>query len=55
MDPQRHAPAPTALEIDQIDRLVRTTPVAWTLSTLGALICYFQFNESFAGSGRRML
>ncbi|MDP3251776.1 MAG: hybrid sensor histidine kinase/response regulator [Hydrogenophaga sp.] len=51
MDPQRHAPAPTALEIDQIDRLVRTTPVAWTLSTLGALICYFQFNESFAGSG----
>lgn len=51
MEPQRPAPAPTALEIDQIDRLVRTTPVAWTLSTLGALICYFQFNESYPGSG----
>lgn len=47
----RSAPVPTALEIDQIDRLVRTTPVAWTLSTLGALICYFQFTGPYVGSG----
>ncbi len=46
MDSPRSAPTPTPLEIDQIDRLVRTTPVAWTLSTLGALICYFQFVEA---------
>ena len=49
MNGHRSAPAPTALEIDQIDRLVRTTPVAWTLSTLGALICYFQYVESLPG------
>lgn len=39
-------PAPTTLEIEQIDHLVRTTPVAWLLSTLSALICYFQFAEA---------
>jgi signal transduction histidine kinase len=43
MDWQRRPRDPTALEIEQIDQLVRTTPVAWLLSTLGALICYFQF------------
>ncbi len=47
--PDRVPAAPTALEIDQIDRLVRTTPVAWLLSTLGALICYFQFADSHPG------
>ncbi len=50
MDGPRSAPVPSALEIDQIDRLVRTTPAAWTLSTLGALICYFQFAWSHPGS-----
>lgn len=49
-DRPRSNPTPTALEIDQIDRLVRTTPVAWTLSTLGALICYFQYVEDHPGS-----
>jgi signal transduction histidine kinase len=51
MDGLRSPPAPSALEIDQIDRLVRTTPAAWTLSTLGALICYFQFVGSHPDAG----
>ncbi|MDP2074125.1 hybrid sensor histidine kinase/response regulator [Hydrogenophaga sp.] len=39
----------TALEIEQIEHLIRTTPVAWLLSMLGALICYVQFMETQAG------
>jgi len=35
----------TALEREQLDHLVRTTPVAWVLSTLGALVCYLQFRS----------
>ncbi|MDP3203600.1 MAG: hypothetical protein Q8M80_05975, partial [Hydrogenophaga sp.] len=40
----------TALEIEQIEHLIRTTPVAWLLSMLGALICYVQFMETQAGN-----
>lgn len=36
---------PTALEIEQMEHLVRTMPVAWLLSMLGALICYLQFTD----------
>ncbi|WP_382320380.1 hybrid sensor histidine kinase/response regulator [Hydrogenophaga sp. UC242_53] len=46
MDLPTSAPGPTALEVDQINRLVRTTPAVWFLSTLGALICYLQFADS---------
>ncbi|WP_295638152.1 hybrid sensor histidine kinase/response regulator [uncultured Methylibium sp.] len=37
-------PAPAAApEVDQLERLVRTTPAAWLLSTLGAVICYVEY------------
>ena len=45
-----HGAAATALEIEQIEHLIRTTPVAWLLSMLGALICYVQFMEAQAGN-----
>lgn len=33
------------VEAEQLDRLVRTTPWAWLLSTVGAVISYTQFDE----------
>ena len=39
-------PAQTSDEdLDQLDRLVRTTPWAWLLSTVGALVCYLQYMD----------
>jgi two-component system, sensor histidine kinase len=30
-------------DLEQLDRLVRTTPWAWLLSTVGAIVCYLQY------------
>ncbi len=43
------ADVPAAVETDQLERLVRSTPAAWLLSSLGALICYMQFADGPAG------
>lgn len=40
------ARGPTPVEIEQMEQLVRTTPAAWLLSTLGAVICYMAFAQA---------
>ena len=37
------AQSPTAVEVEQLEQLVRTTPAAMLLSTFGAVICYMSF------------
>lgn len=49
MKPNNDRPL-SLLEQEQLEHLVRTTPVAWALSTMGALVCYLQF-RSEPGSG----
>lgn len=46
---QPRAAEASALEFEQIEQLIRTTPVAWLLSMLGALICYLQFMDAQRG------
>lgn len=42
--PTRPAPRQvTEEDAEQLDRLVRTTPWAWLLSTVGAVLCYLQY------------
>jgi signal transduction histidine kinase len=44
---------PTAVEAEQLERMVRTTPWSWLLSTMAALICYLQYADHPAGAAVR--
>jgi two-component system, sensor histidine kinase len=38
-------PAPTPVEVEQLEQIVRTNPAAMLLSTFGAVICYMSFES----------
>jgi signal transduction histidine kinase len=44
---------PTEVEAEQLERMVRTTPWSWLLSTMAALICYLQYADHPAGGAVR--
>ncbi|CAN7643205.1 hybrid sensor histidine kinase/response regulator [Pseudorhodoferax sp. LjRoot39] len=44
---------PTEVEAEQLERMVRTTPWSWLLSTVAALICYLQYADHPAGDSLR--
>lgn len=44
---------PTEVEAEQLERMVRTTPWSWLLSTVAAVICYLQYADHPAGDSLR--